>query len=140
MKRVLKFRVWNEKTNSWVHGPGQECNLLGEMVLLGGFMKETSLEDLNNCVVCQFTGMKDSNGKEIYENDILQCEYKGWLDTITGQKVNQTLISDVHWDEFGWNLDEVWTGIRFYEDKWEVVGNVFENKELLNPKGGIAVA
>lgn len=70
MNRPIKFRVWNDKQKKWEHGPGQECNLFGEMILLGGFMR-VSLEELNDCIPLEFTGLKDKDGTEIYEGDIL---------------------------------------------------------------------
>jgi uncharacterized phage protein (TIGR01671 family) len=69
--RTIKFRVWNKRTNKWVHGPGQEPNLFGETILLGGFMYGVGVLELNDCIACQYTGVNDKNGKEIYENDLL---------------------------------------------------------------------
>jgi hypothetical protein len=71
----IKFRVWNNKTKSWVHGPGEEVNLFGEMILLGGFMNGISVEDLNECLAFQYSGCKDKNDREIYEGESIK--YKG---------------------------------------------------------------
>ena len=76
MNREIKFRIWNKKSQSWVHGPGQEVNLFGEMILLGGFMDKIPLvEILQDCVVCQYTSLKDKEGSDIYDGDILARDY-----------------------------------------------------------------
>ena len=67
--RDIKFRVWNSKTKTWVHGPGKEVNLFGELILFGEFMNKS---DVNECEALQFTGLLDSDGKEIYEGDIIK--------------------------------------------------------------------
>ena len=59
MNDNLKFRVYNTLTKTWVHGPGEEVYIFGEMILLGGFMKGIRVAELEHCVVLQYTGLKD---------------------------------------------------------------------------------
>ena len=133
--RPFKFRVYNKKSNKWIHGPHKNnsldgVNLFGECILLGGFMDKTSLEDLNECEILQYTGLKDKNGRDIFEGDILKVKnYDGWFDQ-EGFYNN----SVVKWDERSRDssMGETESCGYFYIPKdREVIGNVFENPELI---------
>ena len=116
--REIKFRVWNRETNTWVHGPGQEVNLFGECILLGAFMNGITLEGLNKCIALQYTGLKDKNGKDIYEGDFLK-----------GFEFPVAFRDGCFFVGIAYDLTEV----PIYElssGEIEVIGNVFEHPEL----------
>lgn len=78
MNRPIRFYVWHKGRNEWLHGSGVcgGCNILGETILLGGWCR-VSLEELNDLVVLQYTGL-DVGDHEIYEGDILNTKAARW--------------------------------------------------------------
>lgn len=91
-----------------------------------------SCNGVTNCKLMQFTGLKDKNGVEIYEGDILKCERDYW-------ETPRNLV--VEWNEDCWSLlktdnpvdSEVLnhnSSFNVPEYQREVIGNIYENPEL----------
>ena len=113
--RKLKFRAWDKRTNimlSW-------GNLLH---------RYNSLDCLSFSFldIMQFSGLKDKNGKEIYEGDIL----------LYSNNALKNIVRPVvyKWGSFGIEGVSKGTHICFgnlLKEVIEVIGNIYENPELL---------
>lgn len=83
--------------------------------------------EVDPSTICQCTEIKDKNGKLIFENDVVNClaedccGYIGWNESEAGFYFN-TLLEDGGFEE---------EHIYDYQDCMEVIGNTFDNPELL---------
>ncbi len=116
--REIKFRAWDKE---------KQCMIIGHwswyLSFDGRIWKSNVSEEEKGYILMQFTGLKDKNGKEIYENDI----------------VKEINISDgKHIREIVFEQGCFWTkgqdkrvSEAFVPLSLEVIGNVYENPELL---------
>ena len=125
--REIKFRAWDFQNNSM-----HEVNIM--MIGFGSssynYPNEGEEADVGtmdtNRVLMQYTGLKDKNGKEIYEGDILLYPNTGY-DPSRGDNPNE--LSKVIFKDGGFYADDY--GVYEIDLECEVIGNIYENPELL---------
>ena len=123
--REIKFKCWDKKKlRMYTYGDGQtmrdEDSWLVDSITAVNYPLQRS-----DLVWLQYTGLKDKNGVEIYEGDIIDIEYH-WDSSLIGKHV-------VKWDEDGFYQPLYPCGDwRVNQEYLEVIGNKFENPELLN--------
>lgn len=78
----------------------------------------------------QYTGIKDKNGKEIYEGDILKCEGIYGRTSFFGEIVWESSSFRMHCKEKFNDFLVSWVG----GNGSKIIGNIYENPELLNEK------
>ena len=117
--RDIKFRAWDKKKNDWFDDDDGELYIELNGNINFGWNGEVMDDYTDRVVLMQYTGKKDVNGVEIYEDYILAC-YGGFTD------LGCTLQANVEVED----IYEMAFIIRNC-DKYEVIGNIHENPELL---------
>lgn len=135
--REIKFRAW-DKINKKFWSKDDERKVFfpitDDMIMYFNFENDYYEEILDkNIEILQYTGLKDKNGKEIYEGDILKYKdpYDKRFKHISPVEYLKTQAS------FG-ILDIYGNTIPLYKltanNYLQVVGNIYENKDLLEVK------
>ncbi len=139
MEREMKFRVWDEH-NSDGATMHYTDNLSAYENLVGADynFKKGYYNNSEGTEIMQFTGLKDRNGADVYEGDILSHTFS---DGSIGLKVVRYVNSKGGFCMANVNelkdekIFDIWSNIRKdYLDEigFHIVGNIFENPELLN--------
>lgn len=115
--REIKFRAWDKKDKGMV----SVYNLHFYQKYVGVLDRERTgnidVYPIKEFNIMQYTGLKDKNGKEIYEGDIVR-----W------HKFNdeQFSVKEIKWfaEDGNWIIGQT--------ERMEVIGNIYSNPELLN--------
>jgi len=126
--REIKFRVWDKHTNSYIHKDKETHYLptvnVDEKTSKLSLIARDELYDIQ-----LFTGLKDKNGKEIYEGDILNSLYK--FDGCEG--VYEVFFVDGRFrpKRHGEHQQKFVEITNRDLEHCEIIGNIYENPEFL---------
>lgn len=96
------------------------------MTSLEGYILKPWQEPNKELELMQYTGLKDKNGVEVYEGDIVTAR---WFEEEADDDFEATGV--MVWDGLGFDLKGVRFLHAFDSDQLEVIGNIYENKRLL---------
>ncbi|EGQ1195558.1 YopX family protein [Enterococcus faecalis] len=133
---IPKFRAWDKNTNDMVDVKTIDLEKDGS---IGCIVDYNGINlDMTECVIMQSTGLKDKNGVEIFEGDILK------IIEVTNEGISE-YITDVIWEDCSFVFKS--EGVDYYDSflgafsgdpnktyplfELLVIGNVWDNPELL---------
>jgi len=124
--KEYRFRAWDKDKNimfvpEYIDEDGNACNSSLYPYVSGmGFAEEVFA--VENAILMQYTGIKDKNGKEIYEGDVLQSYCS---ECSAGRKDVVRFVNSGFWCG---KDDDLWMP---NSEHCEVLGNIYETPELL---------
>ncbi|WP_400194645.1 YopX family protein [Lysinibacillus telephonicus] len=132
--REIKFRAWDKLKNEWMEPPiidGNNGKAMGFSPLDGSFVRTFSDDEVE---LVEYTGLKDKNGREIYEGDLYKY-------TISHDMYNPELghttfeIERVEAITFEngafYHGNDLLADVIEHDDSFTYIGNIYENPELL---------
>lgn len=120
--REIKFRAWDMNDNSWANYSEESARYKRGIAEFFESKQPFYRFNRGDIVLMQFTGIKDKNGKEIYEGDILKP-----LSPLKGKP------HEVKWESAAFVIGASFVlGLPpFQSNNFEVIGNIYESPDLL---------
>jgi len=133
--REIKFRAKISGTDEWIYGLPNAVYLNNNIDSIQ-CKKSKKIEYIKIDTLGEYTGLKDKNGKEIYEGDILTYHYYDFMCIV---KFENGSFVCYHAREKDWDENELKWGLlsRAFDSDMiesfgeiEIIGNIYENPEL----------
>ncbi|EPD64743.1 hypothetical protein HMPREF1216_00464 [Coprococcus sp. HPP0048] len=130
MKREILFKAKRKDNGEWVEGymvkyPSGKVEIFKKCVELPDVLLRCEVDPKT---ICEYTGLKDKNGKKIWENDILRRD--GYWDIRIEFENGVFMVRNT--DKVQYINRVVYTPISIFDiNVYEVIGNIFGNPELL---------
>ena len=132
--REIKFRAWLKEEERMVNV--SDISFIGEEIdIYEGDSSSGDWRPFEDMVLMQYTGLKDDDGIEIYEGDIVECSDSYGNESHVAEVKHRTDIDYPAFDLVPYP-DVESNAISYYlaDGKIEVVGNIYEDPELLEQK------
>lgn len=141
MENRYLFKAKRKDNGEWV---------IGSLISMpyGGYMIDRVADSrrfrvmIDPSTICQCTGLKDKNGKLIWENDIIKKDFYTDYDAYAN---SEAYTGRIQYEDGGWSVERTMSNgsictspiidmIAYSKDieQFEVIGNIFDNPELLN--------
>lgn len=140
MSREILFKAKQLHNEEWIEGGLLKSS--DGRAFLTGISKRGRIDGIEVIpeTVCQYTGLTDKNGNKIWENDVVVYDnspYSIYCEPHTGQIIHRNGCLCYKFLLYGSATYKSFLSDDFFGIKCEVIGNVFDNTELMNENGGL---
>ena len=123
--REIKFRAWDKEHKRWTN-----YSIADDLPRF--YDKHTGCwktdKEGERFILCQYTGLKNSNGKEIYEGDIVRAvSFSRWEGVAKYSDKNQAFVFECIDKNYRGNI----VFMSQFDQGFKILGNIYENLELL---------
>ena len=130
--REIKFRAWLKEDKKMVNVETMDfkdksMQYLEKSEIVNAYLLRRVIFD--DIELMQYTGLKDKNGAEIYDGDIVLVELSGtstWYKTVVKFKEGAFITSLIDGEDYFYIFNR-----GFDSNDFEILGNIYENKNLL---------
>ena len=131
--REIKFRAWHSEMERMYYGKLDDMQWRSEV---SAVTKSDIDENYSSFNVMQFTGLKDKNGKEIYEGDVV--EYETYNGKFIGKIVFEAGMFIMACDKFADSYKALsdFSNSEEWCEELEILGDVHQNPDLLESEEG----
>jgi uncharacterized phage protein (TIGR01671 family) len=120
--KEIKFRAWDIENNKMIKSYAH-VSKAGQF-----YTAWTSNDSDREYIPMQSTGLKDKNGVEIYEGDILQDDERPVECGVVEWDYDSLIVNNAQITP-EWRKTTVESGLKYRH--WIIIGNIYENPELL---------
>ena len=124
--REINFRAWDKEHKEWASYSIDD----GLLMFYDKHAKSWEIDkEGKRFILCQYTGLKNFNGKEIYEGDIVRAVgFSKWIGVAKYSDKNQAFVFE--------SIDKNYRGnivfMSQFDKCFKILGNIYENPELLD--------
>lgn len=120
MNREIKFRGKTNANNDWIYGDFIHQDKFNRPMI----KQDNYTACVNENTLGQYTGLHDKNGKEIYEGDIVKIKYRD-------EDIGKVIYEHNGFSIDVTNMNKNYGRVSFVNNFMEVIGNIYDNPELL---------
>ena len=138
MAKEILFKAKRKDNGEWVEGYFLNVAKINAFICTGKIKLDGALKGIvapemhavDQSTICRYTGLTDKNDNKIWENDIVTEDWRNEKGIVRFGEFEAQVLKNIGFN-IEWNYISYRQDICYWVGKCEVIGNVFDNPELL---------
>lgn len=138
MDREIKFRAFGQKAQTKIMFDVKKLDFVAKIIVVADLETNPCYLKMDEAILMQYTGKDDKNGKEIYEGDVIKYHHGEDIGIVKfGKFISHDRYDCGETEMLGYYVqDRYGRQDTLAEVVCEIIGNIYENPELLEQKNG----